>query len=48
MVDDEAIAARMAYDAGDMSRLVRDLVGLANEAGGQDNITVVAIAVKKA
>lgn len=48
MVDDEAIAARMTDDAGDMSRLVEGLVGMANEAGGYDNITVVAIAVEKA
>ena len=42
MVDDGTMAVR-THGAGDLDELVRELVGLANQSGGIDNITVMVI-----
>ena len=43
MVPDEEIARVLGESKGDVSDAVRMLVGLANERGGEDNITVVLL-----
>jgi protein phosphatase len=43
MVPDEEIARVLGESNGDVSGAVKSLVGLANERGGEDNITVVLL-----
>ena len=43
MVPDEEIARVLGESKGDVSDAVKTLVGLANERGGEDNITVVLL-----
>jgi protein phosphatase len=45
MVTDEALAALFESERADSSRLARQLVTMANEAGGHDNITVIVLAL---
>jgi serine/threonine protein phosphatase PrpC len=45
MVDDDAILQAMEAHPGDLARAARELVKLANKAGGEDNITVIAFEV---
>jgi PPM family protein phosphatase len=47
MVTDEEIAACLQTGPVDAGRLVEQLVHLANEAGGHDNITVIGITIRE-
>jgi protein phosphatase len=46
MIDDQKMAACVRA-AGDLEKAVADLVAAANEAGGSDNITVLALECKQ-
>ncbi|WP_310599686.1 protein phosphatase 2C domain-containing protein [Desulfobulbus sp.] len=46
MVPDEAIAALLGSNPSDPGTLVNGLVRLANEAGGHDNITAIAVTIE--
>jgi len=43
MVPDDEIARVLGESGGDVADAVQALVGLANERGGEDNITVVLL-----
>jgi len=45
MVTDEALAALFESERTDSSRLARQLITMANEGGGHDNITVIVLAL---
>lgn len=47
MVDEKIIAACIAAERATVGRMVEHLVSMANEAGGHDNITVVAVALEE-
>jgi len=47
VVPDEAIRLTMTQDANDMRKIASQLVQLANDAGGPDNISVILIRVNK-
>lgn len=46
MVNDQAISLSLLGNDQDCSARVRDLIDLANRVGGQDNITVVVLAIQ--
>jgi protein phosphatase len=48
MVDDEAILRIVVEHRGDLDRAAKSLVGAANSAGGEDNITVVLFEIAAA